>query len=161
MPLIYLYTLFCAVLISGCTIKPTTRSDVNVTLSAASNINKNKQGHPSPVQLFIYAVNNRDNFSAENPLTLIASPQTTTSGDYQRIADIIIQPGEEKSLSLPLQPGTNTFAFVVAYREMVANQWLILRDIDNSPRFIWQTPFTSPLPAQQIRLRDSSITFAE
>ncbi|WP_241569787.1 type VI secretion system lipoprotein TssJ [Rosenbergiella collisarenosi] len=161
MPLIYLYALFCAMLMSGCTIKPTTRADVKVTITADSDINKNTQGYPSPVQLFIYVVSNRDNFSAENPLLLVASPQATTSTDYKRIADIIIQPGEKKSLSLPLQPGTNTFAYVVAYREMKANQWLLLRDINNSPRFIWQKPFTSPPAEQQIRLRDSSVTFAE
>lgn len=54
------------------------------------------KGVPSPVQIFIYHVTNRDNFSAENPLLLVSSADTKASRDYRRIAEVILQPGQQK-----------------------------------------------------------------
>jgi len=157
MPLNYIIAIFFIAVISGCTVKPTTRSDLKINIIAASDINRNKKGEPSPVQVFIYGVKNRDNFSAENPLKLVSLPQHKASNDYVRISDLIIHPGEKKSLLLPLHSGSNTFAFVAAFREMENNQWSVLQEVDNSPRYIWSKLFTRRASEQDIRLQASTI----
>lgn len=161
MPLIYRYIFFLIFFLSGCTLKPTSSSEVKVHFIAGSDINKNKKGEPSPVQLFIYQVNNQDNFSAENPLLLVSSSYTNTRHDYSRIAEIILQPGQHKTVSLPLKTGSNTFAFIAAFREMVNNQWSVVHTVENPPRFIWEKLFKGQPVPQYIRLQASTVALSE
>ena len=161
MLLIYRYLLLVIFFLSGCTLKPTSLSEINVHLIAATDINKNKKGEPSPVQLFIYRVYNHDNFSAENPLLLMSSAPTNSRRDYNRIAEIILQPGQQKTLSLPLTTGSNTLAFVAAFRDIAHNQWSVVRTVENPPRFIWEKVFKGQQVPPVIRLQASTVTLSE
>ena len=73
LPLIYICTLGLLFLLSGCTIKPTSSTEVKAHFIAATDINKNRKGVPSPPQIFIYRVTNGDNFHAGTPLRLLSS----------------------------------------------------------------------------------------
>lgn len=161
LPLIYICTLGLLFLLSGCTIKPTSSTEVKAHFIAATDINKNKKGVPSPVQIFIYHVTNRDNFSAENPLLLVSSPDTKASRDYRRIAEVILQPGQQKTLAIPIEAGPNTLAFVAAFREMSTNPWSVIHTVENPPRFIWEKLFKSRPVQPYIRLHASTLTLSE
>lgn len=161
LPLIYRF-LFCLIFfLSGCTIKPTSDSQVNVHFIAAPDINKNKKGEPSPVQIFIYQVNNRDNFSAENPLSLMSSTLPKTHQDYRRIGEIILQPGQQKTLSLPITTGRNTLAYVAAFRHIATNQWSVIHTVENPAQFIWQKVLGGRSLQHTLRLQASTLTLSE
>ena len=161
LPLNNKFLLLFIVMLSGCTLKPTSYSEIDVRFIAAADINKNKKGQPSPVQIFIYQVNNRDNFSAENPLILLSPTAPKTYHNYRRIGEIILQPGQQKTLSLPIKTGRNTLAYVAAFRDITTDHWSVIHTVDNPPQFIWQRLLSGRPVQQAIRLQASTLRLLE
>jgi len=153
--------LFLLFFLSGCTIKPTTYSKIDVQFLAATDINKNTKGNSSPVQVFIYQVSNLDNFSAENPLVLMSSTPIKESHDYRRVAEIILQPGQQKTLAIPLENGRNTLAFVAAFRDLRTSQWSVIHTVDNPQRFFWEIWLRGRPVRPVILLQASTLTLSE
>lgn len=161
MPLFYCCMFLLLFFLSGCTIKPTTYSKIDAQFLAATDINKNTKGNPSPVQVFIYQISNLDNFSAENPLMLMSSIPIKESHDYRRIGEIILQPGQQKTVAIPLETGRNTLAFVAAFRDHSSQQWSVIHTIDNPQRFFWEIFFRDRLAQPVILLQASTLSLSK
>jgi type VI secretion system protein VasD len=122
----------------------------DVEIRAASDINPDAAGRPSPVMVRVYELGGDAKFQQADYFELADTEAVLLGPDLVRREDVPISPGEERHLTLRLAPGARFIAVAVAYR-----------DIDRAG---WRAAIEVPphgTTKLQVRLEDIQVTLAK
>lgn len=118
-------------MLQGCASAPTPEPPppltiVNLQIETAADINPDASGKPSPVMLRIYELKEVSAFNAADFFALFDKEQATLAADLVHKQEMLIKPGETKTLTL--QPGAdvNNIGFFAAFRQLDTAQWRAL-----------------------------------
>ncbi|MCL9781230.1 type VI secretion system lipoprotein TssJ [Vibrio sp. S4M6] len=131
---LYLLVLVC--LISGCSIRPkdVTEPHLVVNIQAASNINPNTEGKPSPVVLRIYELADSQAFEQADFVHLYNDEQKTLKDSLLLVRHLpSVMPDKSSQQVLPLASGTKYIGVIAGFanyhdaKNKVIYQPMILR----------------------------------
>ncbi|MBV4367407.1 type VI secretion system lipoprotein TssJ [Erwinia sp. BNK-24-b] len=112
-------------LLAGCrspfsTSKP---PEFQVRLVAADNINPNEKGKPAPLAVSLYELKSADNFVNSDFFTISDGSSQTLKAEARKVYEGILQPGENRIISLSPASETVALGIVAAYREIDRAGW--------------------------------------
>lgn len=122
-------------MLSGCASAPTPEPPppptiVNLQIETAADINPDASGKPSPVMLRIYELREVSAFNAADFFALFDKEQATLAADLVHKQEMLIKPGETKSLTM--QPGADVrnVGFFAAFRQLDTAQWRAIAPVN-------------------------------
>ncbi len=125
-----IYCLFAVlVVLSGCAEKKPSPTVVDVSISAALNINPNSQGRASPVVLRVYHLASPNAFEEADFFQLFEQDAAILGPDMIGREEIIVTPGAAQKLSQEVSPDVRHVGVIVAYRETETSVWRALGDV--------------------------------
>ena len=117
-----LLTILLIMGLAGCaSILPT--HSVNATVVAATNVNPNIHGRPSPVVVTIYQLKGIGKFNAASFNTLYQNPSQALGGDYISQKQVEVAPGETQVLTDKLDPKALYVGVVAAFSDQNNATW--------------------------------------
>lgn len=131
-----------ASLLSACAGAPK-REDLGLQISATADVNPDMQGRPSPIILHVMELNSTEQFNRLDYMALTQPSGAAMGGELLAKNQVVLQPGESKTLPLELNPMTSAIGLVAGYR-----------DIDNA---VWR----KTVPIQQGKTKGLSITLEQ
>lgn len=113
-----------AVVIGGCSPeeKPTP-TVLAATFAAAKDVNPNASGRPSPIVVRYYQLRALKSFENATFFDIYEQGEATLGVDLVKWNELELSPGDEKPISLSLEPDTEYVGFVVAYRAIEDAKW--------------------------------------
>lgn len=118
--------LLSLLLLSACSHSGDRQSEpraVEITLQASKNCNPDRDGRAAPVQVLFYALSNADNFSNSDYLTLSTGANPALLNDIKNQQQLILKPGESRTLKLDAEKDVRYFGIAAAYRDINNAQW--------------------------------------
>lgn len=99
--------------------------DASVTLDihASATLNPGATGQPAPVRVRIFELKNSAAFSRADYFALAERGSQTLGADLVDQDEVLIRPGETRSVVRPLNPATRHIGLVVGYREIDRARW--------------------------------------
>lgn len=108
-------------------VKPPTRAEI--TLQANPAVNPDGTGRPSPIALSIHELRASGKFSTSDFLSLHERADKTLGADLVRREEVLLAPGERKTLSLTLQEGSGYLGVVGGFRRFGEARWRALAEV--------------------------------
>jgi len=102
--------------------KPTLAS-IGGTVTAAADLNPSANGRPSPLPLRLYELKGEAAFSRADFLGLYERDAQVLGADLLARQELVIAPGESKTVQKVLQPETRFLAVFGAYRAFEQASW--------------------------------------
>lgn len=109
-------------LVVGCASKPVT-TPVTLQFVAAPDVNPDARGRASPVLARFYALKAPGAFDAADFFSLQDKDSATLGADLVQREELILRPGERKSLELVLPADVAALGFIGAYRDLNRARW--------------------------------------
>ncbi len=122
--------LFAALLVlGGCAETKPSPTVVDLSISAALNINPNAQGRASPVVLRVYHLASPNAFEEADFFQLFEQDAAILGADMIGREEIIVTPGAAQKISQEVGPTVRYLGVVAAYRETETSVWRAMGDI--------------------------------
>lgn len=102
---------------------------VSLELEAGADINADSSNQATPVLLKIYELVEPSNFTAADFFALFNNEQVTLANTLVRKQELLLKPGETKTLQLQPQAQTTVLGFLAAFRQLDTAQWRALLPI--------------------------------
>jgi type VI secretion system protein VasD len=102
---------------------PTRSDNMVINLSAEKEINSDEFNVAKPVQLIFFQLKRTELFEKEDFFTLTTHDNKSTEPVLRKIDDMMVQPGETRKFTLPVEKGTLAIGVVAAYRNIERSQW--------------------------------------
>lgn len=99
---------------------PTT---AEVLIVASPLLNPDANGRPSPVVVRLYELSTASSFNASDFYQLYETPEDTLGADLLAKEQLILQPGELRTVARNLKPETTALGMIVAYRFIGSADW--------------------------------------
>jgi type VI secretion system protein VasD len=119
---ISLLTIAMVGLLSACAGAPK-RENLGLTISATADVNPDMQGRPSPIILHIMELNSSEQFNRLDYMGLTQPSGSALGAELLGKNQVILQPGESKTLPLELNPMTTVIGLVAGYRDIDNAVW--------------------------------------
>ncbi|CAD6872783.1 type VI secretion system lipoprotein TssJ [Methylomonas fluvii] len=131
---------------------------VELTLNSTASINPDADGKASPVVLRIYELREQSGFNGADFFAIFDKEQATLAADLVRKQELVIKPGENKSLRIEPAADTRILGFFAAFRKLDNAGWrtltelkahqnnAVLLKLDANSLTVTNTP-TEPAPA--------------
>jgi type VI secretion system protein VasD len=129
-------------LLSACAGAPK-RENLGLQISATADVNPDMQGRPSPIILHVMELNSTEQFNRLDYMGLTQPSGAALGPELLGKNQVVLQPGESKTLPLELNPMTTAIGLVAGYR-----------DIDNA---VWR----KIVPINQGKTKGISITLEQ
>jgi type VI secretion system protein VasD len=116
-------------ILSGCASEPPVQPPpppptiVNLQIESATDINSDNDGKASPVMLRVYELREQSNFNAADFFALFDKEQSTLAGDLVRKQELLLKPGDNKTLTIEPETDVRTLGFFAAFRQLDTAQW--------------------------------------
>jgi len=101
-------------------VKPT---EIDGSISMAYDTNPDHTGRPSPVIVRIFQLRNFGVFTSADFFKLYENESSILSGDLISREEYNLIPGEEKSITLLLDPQTQYVGVIAAFRDIEHSTW--------------------------------------
>lgn len=125
-----IYCLFAAVLVlGGCAESKPSPTVIDLSISAALDINPNAQGRASPVVLRVYHLASPNAFEEADFFQLFEQDAAILGPDMIAREEIIVTPGASQKLSQEVRPEVRYMGVVAAYRETETSVWRAMGEI--------------------------------
>ena len=111
-----------AVLLSACAGAPK-RENLGLQISAAADVNPDMQGRPSPIILHVMELNSTEQFNRLDYMGLTQPSGAALGPELLGKNQLVLQPGESKTLPLELNPMTTAIGLVAGYRDIDNAAW--------------------------------------
>ena len=129
----------CLILVNlclmGCTSNPPVQPPpppptvINLQIDPAANLNADSKGNGAPVMLRVYELREQSNFKSADFFALFNNEKATLGADLVRKQEILLQPGESKTLSLAPDDAVQTIGMFAAFRALDTAQWRAVADV--------------------------------
>jgi type VI secretion system protein VasD len=96
---------------------------VNLQIESAGVINPDGSGNTAPVMLRIYELRESSGFDSADFFALFDREQATLAADLVRKQELLIKPGESKTLSIKPDDDVRAVGFFAAFRQLDTAQW--------------------------------------
>ena len=113
------------VILSACAGGPPAAEKLAMQISTTADVNPDMQGRPSPIILHILELSSTEQFNRLDYMNLTQPSGAALGADLLGKNQMVLQPGDSKSVPMDLNPQTTVIGLVAGYR-----------DIDNA---IWRT----------------------
>ena len=115
-------------LIAACSGSPSPGS-VDLTISAANDINPDPAGRASPVVLRIYQLAGGTQFQAADFFQLFDKETPTLGPDLVGREEVTIAPGSTRSLTVALKPNAQAIGIAASFRDIDKANWRAVVDV--------------------------------
>jgi type VI secretion system protein VasD len=118
--------------IAGCADKPVKPvvSQIQLTVTAAADVNPDAHNRPSPVSARVYALKSSTIFESADFFSLYDKDTATLGQDVIRQEELLLRPGDNKSIDMTLPPEARVLAVLVAFRDLEHARWRAVRLIE-------------------------------
>lgn len=120
---IILLTMAMLGLLISCASKPPKREDLDMQINATADVNPDMQGRPSPVILHILELNSTEQFNRLDYMSLTQPSGAAMGTEMLGKNQVILQPGETKTLPMELNPLTTAIGLVAGFRDIDNAAW--------------------------------------
>ncbi|MGI3744624.1 MAG: type VI secretion system lipoprotein TssJ [Janthinobacterium lividum] len=96
---------------------------VELHFNAVAGLNPGANGQPAPVRVRIFELKNTASFLRADYFALAERAQATLGADLIDQDEVLVQPGQQLTLSRDLNSTTRQIGLVVGYREIDQAQW--------------------------------------
>ena len=110
-------------LLSACAGGPPPREALDMQINATADVNPDMQGRPSPVILHIIELSSTEQFNRLDYMGLTQPSGAGLGADLLGKNQMVLQPGETKSLPMELNPQTTAIGLVAGYRDIDNAAW--------------------------------------
>ncbi|MDC0535739.1 type VI secretion system lipoprotein TssJ [Francisellaceae bacterium] len=140
-----LFITITAVVLSSC-------SAYKVNMESTSNINRNINGIPSSTAVYIYQLTNTYNFKNASYADL-ANSKNNLDGTILMRTQVILLPGQSKTIYIDSESGAKYIGVVTGYRELDQVKWREVYPIsDHFYDGLYRKSFTVNLTATGVSL---------
>jgi type VI secretion system protein VasD len=105
--------------------QPPTPTKIELRIEAAGDVNPNAQGKGSPVLLRVYELKGLAAFNAADYFALSEKDQTALGADLARKQELMLRPGEKKTLMLQPEDAASYIAAYAGFRSLNAARWRV------------------------------------
>ncbi len=128
--LIVLTALVCS--LNGCAFlfgdKQEKKESVNISFVSHSLVNPDSNSRSSPVAIYIYNINDIEEFSVVDYFTLVEDSQTQDKSDFYQVDNFVISPSESRKKEYVLEKDQGAIGIVAAFRDLENSQWKLIVD---------------------------------
>jgi type VI secretion system protein VasD len=110
-------------LLSACASAPPKPEPVDMQITATADVNPDMQGRPSPVILHIIELSSTEQFNRLDYMGLTQPSGAGLGADLLGKNQMVLQPGETKSLPMELNAMTSAIGLVAGYRDIDNATW--------------------------------------
>ncbi len=103
---------------------------VNVNASAAADVNPSPSNAPAPIALRIYQLTSGANFGSAEFFALYNNDAATLKTDIVHRDDLLLAPGQSKTLTLKPDPTVKTIGVFAGYRDFQHATWRATSDVE-------------------------------
>lgn len=96
---------------------------VNLQIETSADLNADINGNGAPLMLRIYELREQSNFNSADFFALFNNEKATLAADLVRKQELLLQPGETKSLSLSPDNDVQSIGFFAGFRQLDTAQW--------------------------------------
>jgi type VI secretion system protein VasD len=118
--------LACLLALSACaTGEPKKKAPIRLEMSvkALSAVNTDDRGRPSPIVVRIYELKSDAAFKDADFHTLQTKDKTVLADDAVKRDDLLLRPGEHRTIVRPADPTTTAIGVLAAYRDLPNSIW--------------------------------------
>lgn len=102
---------------------------VHLRIVSAGDSNPDSAGNAAPLMLRIYELREQSSFNAADFFTLFDKDQATLAADLQRRQELLLKPGDSRTLTLQPADEVRTLGFFGAFRQLDTAQWRATADL--------------------------------
>ena len=136
--------LFVALIVSGCASSlpsgeqpPREQTTLDITITAASDINPDDQGRAAPILVRIYELKAPDNFGTADYFSLHNSDKKTLDGDMLVRDEFIMRPGDSQVIRRKSNPNMRAIGVLAGYRDLPNSEWRAIHKVAAAPEASW------------------------
>ncbi|WP_157793087.1 type VI secretion system lipoprotein TssJ [Bordetella genomosp. 8] len=111
--------------------------DIHLRLTAAPDLNPDRDGRPSPVIVRIYELAQSDDFCQADFFDLYDNDKRILGKNLLSRSVLAVRPGQRLVLRPSLVPGTRYLAVFVAYRDIYRARWRAVVGLPDSGDIDW------------------------
>jgi type VI secretion system protein VasD len=115
-------------LVTACSGSPSPGT-VDLTISAADDINPDAAGRASPVVLRIYQLAAGTQFQAADFFQLFEKETPTLGADLVGREEVTVQPGSTRKMAITLKPNAQTIGIAASFRDIDRAAWRAAIDV--------------------------------
>jgi type VI secretion system protein VasD len=97
-----------------------------LALTADSKVNPDVNGRPSPIQVTMYELKSPGTFQSRDYFALQADPQTALGQDLLNVDQVILKPGETRTVERPGDAQARVVGIVAGYRDLEHSHWRLV-----------------------------------
>lgn len=121
--LIGLLTVAMLGLLSACAGGPPKRKALDMQITTTADVNPDMQGRPSPIILHIMELNSTEQFNRLDYMGLTQPSGAALGAEMLGKNQVVLQPGESRTLPMELNPLTTAIGLVAGYRDIDNAAW--------------------------------------
>lgn len=129
---------------------PREQTQLDITFTAASDINPDEKGRPAPLLVRVYELKADTVFAASDYFSLQANDKALVGTDLLARDEFILKPGEVKTIRRKSHPELNFIGVLAGYRDLAQTDWRAVHKIDPAPESAW---YRMVLPANKVKLQ--------
>jgi len=129
----------CVMALAACASKPPKPPepppDAKVVISAGANINPDPSGQPTPVEVRVYTLRGKDEFSGADYDAMDDKDRETLGASLIGREGEPIYPGQQLQAKLPVTPDTRFVGAMARFRDARStNQWRAITNVEPPPK---------------------------
>lgn len=114
--------------VAGCG-GPPAPAVVELSIRASTDVNPNPAGTPVSVAVRLYSLMGRGQFMSADAYALMDREKATLGDESAGSEELVLRPGEVRSLTLSPKPGVRYLGVAVLFREIDRAQWRAIAPI--------------------------------
>ena len=114
--------------VAGCG-GPPAPAVVELTIRASADVNPTATGTPVSVAVRLYSLMARGRFMSADAFALMDREKATLGDESAGSEELVVRPGEVRSLTLSPKPGVRYLGVAVLFREIDRAQWRAIAPI--------------------------------
>jgi type VI secretion system protein VasD len=109
--------------LARCGSSPPPPPSLNLTITGGADQNPDPAGQPAPVAIRLYQLTSDTAFARADVFALTDHQAATLGADDLGSEEIVIAPGEQRSIAHPLQPGARVLGIAALFRDIDRAVW--------------------------------------
>ena len=102
---------------------PPTPPEIDLAIQGGADQNPDADGHATPVAVRVLQLTGTGRFEAADVFALAEHPESALDDELAGSEQVIVQPGETRTLTAAPKPGVGFLGIVVLFRDIDRAQW--------------------------------------